>query len=60
MKNNVLSAFVVFFAVLATLLIIDDITQGIKPSLESDTNVNSEINIENSESLATLDVKTED
>lgn len=60
MKNNVLSAFVVFFAVLATLLIIDDITQGIKPSLESDTNVNSEINIQNSESLATLDVKTED
>lgn len=60
MKNNVLSAFVVFFAVLATLLIIDDMTQGIKPSLESDTNVNSEINIENSESLATLDVETED
>lgn len=59
MKNNVLSAFVVFFAVLAALLIIDDLTHGVAPSLESDV-VKSEMISKKSENLATIDLEAED
>ena len=56
MKNNVLSAFVVFFAVVACLLIIDDLSHTMNsPDIESS---DMQQNIEPSEvssNLATLD-----
>jgi len=58
MKNNVLSAFVVFFAVVACLLIIDDLSHNIKTS-ENDKNVNVEANHNSKESLANLDLDTD-
>ena len=59
MKNNVLSAFVVFFAVVACLLIIDDLSHNIRPSeSEANSKVNTEQNV--NESLATLDLDTSD
>ncbi|MFD1062843.1 hypothetical protein ACFQ1Q_06255 [Winogradskyella litorisediminis] len=59
MKNNVLSAFVVFFAVLACLLIIDDLTHGVKPSLQNEI-IDSKTEATTSENLATLDIEAED
>ncbi|WP_299116113.1 hypothetical protein [uncultured Winogradskyella sp.] len=60
MKNNVLSAFVVFFAVVACLLIIDDISHGMSASKTDSSEISNEIEQSNTETLATLDLETED
>ena len=54
MKNNVLSAFVVFFAVVACLLIIDDLTYNYKKENSEKSITKNSINKEQS-NLATLD-----
>lgn len=60
MKNNVLSAFVIFFAVVACLLIIDDVSYSMQNN-DSDTNlVKNSFEEGNNENLATLDLETED
>ena len=56
MKNNVLSAFVVFFAVVACLLIIDDLSHNIKSSSKDATEVSVDKEQKTSETLATLDL----
>ncbi|TCK65034.1 hypothetical protein DFQ05_2246 [Winogradskyella wandonensis] len=56
MKNNVLSAFVVFFAVVACLLIIDDISHGVTKNDSDSADVKAEIPQKKSENLATLDL----
>ncbi|RNC87907.1 MAG: hypothetical protein ED556_01580 [Winogradskyella sp.] len=60
MKNNVLSAFVVFFAVLACLLIIDDLSHSNGISQQDNLEVQNQINNSGNENLATLDLDTED
>lgn len=60
MKNNVLSAFVIFFAVVACLLIIDDMSHNIDGKNLDTTGVEKQIEQTNTESLAILDFKTED
>lgn len=59
MKNNTLSALVIFFAVVACLLIIDDISYNRKQTNLNETEQKQ--NIQNQESnLATVDLATED
>ena len=60
MKNNVLSAFVIFFAVVACLLIIDDMSHNIDGKNLDASVVKKQIEQTNIESLAILDFKTED
>ncbi|MDA8874662.1 hypothetical protein [uncultured Winogradskyella sp.] len=60
MKNNVLSAFVIFFAVVACLLIIDDMSHNIDGKNLDTSVVKKQIEQTNTESLAILDFKTED
>lgn len=60
MKNNVLSAFVIFFAVVACLLIIDDMSHNIDGKNLDTSLVKKQIEQTNTESLAILDFKTED
>lgn len=60
MKNNVLSAFVVFFAVVACLLIIDDLSHNIKTSNQDTTKVSVDSEQKTSENLATLDLEITD
>ena len=60
MKNNVLSALVVFFAVVACLLIIDDMSHGVSAASADASEVKNEIEQSNTETLATLDFETED
>lgn len=59
MKNNVLSAFVVFFAVVACLLIIDDLTYNYKQESQENSITENSINKEQN-NLATLNLQTED
>ena len=60
MKNNILSAFVVFFAVVACLLIIDDITHSVNSKDINTVELNSNVETSNSSNLATLDLETEE
>ena len=60
MKNNVLSAFVIFFAVVACLLIIDDMSHNIDGKNLDASVIKIQIEQTNTESLAILDFKTED
>jgi hypothetical protein len=60
MKNNVLSAFVIFFAVVACLLIIDDVSHNISRKNIDTTGVEKQLKQTNTENLATLDFRTED
>ncbi|SHG91421.1 hypothetical protein [Winogradskyella jejuensis] len=60
MKNNVLSAFVVFFAVVACLLIIDDLSHNSNKSSVDASEVNAKPNQQNSDSFATLDFKAKE
>lgn len=59
MKNNVLSAFVVFFAVVACLLIIDDISHNVNTSDKDASELNNEVVNSESAGLATLDLDAE-
>ncbi len=60
MKNNILSAFVIFFAVLACLLIIDDIAHT-NSSLKKQSHTNAELVDHNTNSnLATNDLVIDD
>ena len=56
MKNNVLSTFVVFFAVVACLLILDDLSHNMN-NQKMDA---SEIQIENTSNLVSLDSEIDD
>ena len=60
MKNNILSAFVVFFAVVACLLIIDDVSHNINAKNSDTSKVQNQLQQTNTESLATLDFEAED
>lgn len=60
MKNNVLSAFVVFFAVVACLLIIDDMSHNISSKNSDSSKAQNLVQQPNTESVATLDFDTED
>ena len=60
MKNNVLSAFVVFFAVVACLLIIDDMSHNISSKNSESLDAHNQSKQVNTENLATLDFETED
>ena len=60
MKNNVLSAFVVFFAVVACLLIIDDMSHNISSKNSESLDALNQSEQTNTENLATLDFETED
>lgn len=60
MKNNVLSAFVVFFAVVACLLIIDDMSHNISSKNSESLDAHNLSEQSNTENLATLDFETED
>lgn len=60
MKNNILSAFVIFFAVVACLLIIDDITHKVKSNDIDSVELNANVETSNSSNLATLDLETEE
>ena len=60
MENNVLSAFVVFFVVVACLLIIDDITHNVSGSQIETADIQSNISNSNASDLATLDLETEE
>lgn len=59
MKNNVLSAFVIFFAVVACLLIIDDLTYNYQKESSEQSITKNSINQEQN-NLATLDLQTKD
>jgi hypothetical protein len=60
MKNNVLSAFVVFFAVVACLLIIDDMSHNISSKNSESLDAHNQSEQANTENLATLDFETKD
>lgn len=59
MKNNTLSALVIFFAVVACLLILDDISYKEKNS-DFNTSVEQKDNKQQTSNLATVDLVTED
>lgn len=60
MKNNILSAFVIFFAVVACLLVIDDISHNAKSNAINSVELNADVETSNSSNLATLDLETEE
>lgn len=60
MKNNVLSAFVVFFAVVACLLIIDDLSHNIKRTDKDTTKMRLDAEQKSTETVATLDLEITD
>ena len=61
MKNNILGALVIFFAVVACLLIIDDLTYSGESQLNYPTKEQLADSKEmSSEDLATTDLETED
>lgn len=60
MKNNILSAFVILFAVVACLLIIDDISHNSGISHSGADVAKEEIQQNQKNGLATLDLETED
>ena len=60
MKNNVLSAFVVFFAVVACLLILDDLSHNMNNQKMDASEVQTKIQIENTSNLVSLDSEIDD
>ncbi len=60
MKNNILSAFVIFFAVVACLLVIDDISHNVKSNAINSVELKADVETSNSSNLATLDLETEE
>ncbi|MDO1501901.1 hypothetical protein Q2T40_17340 [Winogradskyella maritima] len=60
MKNNILGALVIFFAVVACLLIIDDLTYSGESQLNYPTQKELAKVKTDTENLATTDLETED